>query len=588
MRTDSIRLPRGRHLIAKPARAIGRLAASLLLLMSCHSDDTGPGPVATLQAAPTSVDLMVNEVVQLVAVPHDAAGTALVGHPATWTSQDPLVATVTSFGRVTGVSPGRTNLIAVSEGVTAEVPVSVIPAVGEVEVMVNRVGSAADPQGFKLLIDGQALGDPLATVGRRVVELPVGMHTVRLEDIESRCELIGESSRVVFVLTKQRATLTFNIACRLPGKLVVKTQTVGQRTVSDPYRITLDGGAGVAIDPDGELRFDLPARKYQVALSTQDARCVAGTAHQEAGVFEGLTSTIEFQVRCYPNPPSLSGEKLVVSYRSTFGSGIAAMDPDGTLRFPVEDDLAGAGDAALSADGRRLAFRRFSAAGSNLVVLDVATGTRSVSAGALRMSGLSWSPDGQRLVTGLSNNGLTSLIVLRADGSLERTLGQSDAASVSADWAPDGRTIAFTRNNHVVMLMDSDGSNVRAITSSIERYFDGGDWSADGRTLLVRSYKHYCYYYSYYCYPFDMRLVVLDVATGKETRSIQIPDDAFGFVWGGTSEDVYFIRAGDVFHARLDAFAPVNVTRSPEDEWSVLWGRFEGSVPTTARRPGRR
>jgi len=285
---------------------------------------------------------------------------------------------------------------------------------------------------------------------------------------------------------------------------------------------------------------------------------------------------------------SLTGEKLVVSYRSNFGSGLYAMNLDGTVRFPVEDGLAGAGDAALSVDGRRLAFRRFGSDGSNLVVLDVATGTRSVSAGAWRMSGLSWSPDGQRLVTGLSNNGFTSLVVLRADGSLERTLGQSEAASVSADWAPDGRTIAFTRNNHDVKLMDADGSNVRTIMSSIERYFDGGDWSADGRTLLVRSYKHYCYYYSYYCYPFDMRLVVLDVATGKENRSIQIPDDAFGFVWGATSEDVYFIQAGDVFQARLGAFAPVNVTRSPEDEWSVLWGRFEGGPASAARRPGRR
>ena len=587
MKTDFIRQPREWRLIARHSRPIARLSASLLLLMSCHSDQTGPGPLAALHVESTSLELMVNEVVQLVAVPQDVAGTALT-RLVTWTSQVPSVATVTSFGRVTGVSVGRTTLIAVSEGITAEVTVSVIPAVGEVEIMVNRVGSAADPQGFRLLIDGQPLDDPLATVGRRVIALPVGMHTVRLEDIESRCELIGESSRIVFVVTRQRVALVFNVACRLPGQLLVKTQTVGQRTVSDPYRITLDGGADIAIDPDGELRFDLQPRKYQVTLSTQDARCLAGTPRQEVGVFEGFTSTIEFQVRCYADPPSLTGEKLVVSYRSNFGSGLYAMNLDGTVRFPVEDGLAGAGDAALSVDGRRLAFRRFGSDGSNLVVLDVATGTRSVSAGAWRMSGLSWSPDGQRLVTGLSNNGFTSLVVLRADGSLERTLGQSEAASVSADWAPDGRTIAFTRNNHDVKLMDSDGSNVRTIMSSIERYFDGGDWSADGRTLLVRSYKHYCYYYSYYCYPFDMRLVVLDVATGKENRSIQIPDDAFGFVWGATSEDVYFIQAGDVFHARLGAFAPVNVTRSPEDEWSVLWGRFEGGPASAARRPGRR
>jgi Bacterial Ig-like domain (group 2) len=588
MTTDFIRQPRHRRPIVRHARAISRLAATLLLLMSCHSDQTGPGPVAVLRVAPTSLEVMVNEAVQLVAFPEDAAGTALSGRQVTWTIQEPLIAAVTSFGRVTGVSTGHTTLTAVSEGVTAEVPVSVIAAAGEVQIDVNKVGAAADPQGFRLLVDGQPLGDPLATVGRRLVELPVGMHTVRLEDIESRCELIGESSRVVFVLTRQRAALAFNIACRLPGQLLVKTHTIGQRIVNNPYRISVDGGADLAIDPDGELRFELPARKYQVALMTLDTRCLVGTARQEVGVFESIISTIEFQVRCYPEPPSLTGGMIVVSYGSSFGSGLAAMSLDGTLRLPIEDGFSGIGDAALSADGRRLAFRRLGAGGSHLVVLDVPTGTKSVSAGALHISGLSWSPDGQRLVTGLWNNGLTSIAVLRADGSLERTLGQADPSSVSAHWAPDGGTIAFTRNNHGVMLVNADGSNVRAIRSSPELNFDGARWSADGRTLLVKSYKQWCYYYSsYYCYPYDAHLIVLDAATGKDIRNIPIPEYAYGFVWGATSDEVYFIQAGDVFHARLTAFVPVNVTRSPEDEWSVLFGRFEGGAVSSAGRPRR-
>jgi Tol biopolymer transport system component len=178
---------------------------------------------------------------------------------------------------------------------------------------------------------------------------------------------------------------------------------------------------------------------------------------------------------------------------------------------------------------------------------------------------------------------LTSLAVLRADGSLERDLGQADRASVSARWSPDCSAIAFTRNSHDVTLVDPDGSNRRAIMSSADRYFDGGDWSVDGRMLLLRSYKNYCYYYSWYCYPYDARLVVLDVASGREIRSITIPLDAFGFVWGRTTEEAYWIQAGDVYYSRLDAFAPVNVTRSPEDEWSVLWGRFESTAAPAPR-----
>jgi hypothetical protein len=547
--------------------------------MSCH-DQTAPDPVSVLYVEPTSLEVMVNEGVQLSAVPQNVAGVALAGRLVTWTSQEPLVATVTQSGRVTGVSIGQTTVVVESEGVTAEVPVSVIAAAGELDVWVTKAGLAPDPQGLRLLIDDQPLGGAPATVGHQSVALPVGMHTVRIEGIESRCELVGESSRVVFLVARQRMTISFSVACRLPGQLVVKTLTTGQRTVNDPYHVTLDGGPGVPIATDGELRFDLPPRNYLVSLSTLDARCLVSSAHQEAGVFESIISTVQFQVRCYEHPPSLSGEKLVVSYNSQFGSGIDAMDPDGAVRFSLDDS---AGDAALSTDGRRLAFRSFVAGGSRLIVLDLGTGTRSVSAGVMHISALSWSPDGQRLVTGLTSNDATSLVVLRADGSVERNLGQTERAPVSAHWAPDGSKIAFTRNNHDVMLVNADGSNVRALTSSTDRYFDGGDWSADGRTLLVRSYKQYCYYYSWYCYQYDARVVVLEVATGKELRSVSVPEYAFGFVWGRTTSEVYFIQAGDVFHTSLDVYAPVNLSHSPQDEWSVLWGNFAGSAAPAVR-----
>ena len=532
---------------------------------------------------------MVNEEVHLHPIPLSAAGASLPGRVVTWASRNPGIATVSALGAVTGVSVGQTTVIVASEGIAAEVPVSVIPAVGELDVSVTKFGHAADPEDFQLLVNGQPLDDPLDTFGRRLIVLPVGMHTASLEDLDDHCEIVGEQSRIVFVYPRQRQALTFNVACLLTGQLVVTTQTTGQRSVSDPYRVTLDGGDGVFIDPDGELRFDLHPGTYQVALSTEDPRCLVADAMQAATVLESSTLTIQFQVRCYADPPGLAGEKLVVSYNATSGSGLYAIDPDGARRFNIEGDPSGAGDPAISADGRRLAFRRFTPDGSHLVVIDVVSGARSVSVGRLNISGLSWAPDGQRLVTGLTSDGSTSLVVLRADGLVERNLGLRDATSLSAHWAPDGRTISVTRNNHAVLLVNPDGSEPRTLKSSTNEYFDGGQWSPDGQTLLVRSYKQWCYYYSWYCYPFDARLMVLDAATGREIRSVKVPDDAIGFVWGGTSEEVYFAQAGDVFRSRFDAFAPVNVTRSPEHEWSVQWGRFESGASSAARttRPSR-
>jgi hypothetical protein len=279
------------------------------LPLSCRTEETGPERAAALEVEPTSLDLMVNEVIHLHAVLRSAAGASLAGRVVTWASRDPEIATVSALGAVTGVSVGQAAVIVASEGVTAEVPVSVIPAIGEVDVTVAKIGHAADPQGFHFLLNGQPLDDPLDTFGRRLIVLPVGMHTASLVDLDDRCELVGEASRVLFVYPRQRQTLTFLVACLLPGQLVVKTQTIGQRSVSDPYRITFDGGAGVSIDPDGELRFDLHPRTYQVALSTLDARCLVANALQQATVLESSTVTIQFQVRCYPDPPGLSGEK---------------------------------------------------------------------------------------------------------------------------------------------------------------------------------------------------------------------------------------------------------------------------------------
>ena len=577
------------NLDARRARAIWLAAVPFLLLMSCNTEGTGPDPepVEVVQVNPASLELMVNEVRQLIAVPQNAAGAALSNRNVSWASHDPSIASVTASGLVTALNIGSTTVVATSEGASTAVTISVVAAFGEMELAVRKIGLAGDPQGLTILVDGQPLGTPLTTVGNRVLTLPVGMHSVSISGVESRCSLHGDASLVTFVVPRQRVALTFFISCLAPGQLRIQTQTTGQRTNSNPYRITIEGGSELAISANGEVVLDLRPQKYRVALTTDDVRCLVGTAIQEAPVPEAGNASMLFQVRCNPDPPSLSGDRLVVSHRSGFGWGLDATDLNGNNRFTFGVGPVGAGDAAVSADGRRLAFRRFGGnSASNLVVLDVGTWTESVSASASRISVLSWSPDGQQLVTGLtSSNNLTSLVLLRADGTVERNFGQSDYSAIWPDWSPDGSTIAFTRNNHEIMLINANGTNLRALKSESGRKFDGPDWSPDGRTLLVRGYKEWCYYYYSYCYTYDTRVLTIEVATGREILSVQIPEYAFGFVWGRTTDEVYFIQAGDVFYSRFVPFAPVNVTRSLEDEYAVLWGNFAGGAAARRASP---
>jgi WD40 repeat protein len=529
---------------------------------------------------------MLNEVLQVQAYPQNATGKFLPNRKVTWASGDPLVATVSSDGVVSAVALGNTTVFAASEGIAAQIPVSVEPARGDVDIIVNKLGRAAFPSGLQVQIDGEPI-DMSPTGGQLQITLPVGSHTANIANIDAPCELLGEASRVLFVVARQRTTLRIDLSCLLDGQLVVKSQTSGARTPVGPFRFIVDDGVENAIDANGEVRFTLRPKTYQVSLSTNDARCLTSNPVQQAFVNESMAATVQFVVRCYENPPALIGEKLVVSYNSSAPHGLDAMDADGSNRFSVDLSPEGSADPAVSADGRRLAFRRLASTGeSHLVVVDLTTGAQSVSTGTMQISSLSWSPDGQRLVTGIWSNGANNLVVLRPDGSIERSLGQKAARPFVADWAPNGNTIAFTSGDHAIRFVDPNGSNPRNFKASTADFYEGARWSPDGRFLMVRAYEQWCYYYSWYCYPFNTRLVVFDAATGTEVRKLPVPDDALGFVWGATVNDVYFIQGGDVHYGRLDNFVPANLTRSPENEWSVLYGRFDGSG-AAARARGR-
>ena len=84
-----------------------------------------PPPVVSVQLAPTSVSLVVSAVQQFTASALGAEGDILPGRLVSWTSTNVSVATVTSGGLVTGVSPGSATIVATIEGKSATAPIVV-------------------------------------------------------------------------------------------------------------------------------------------------------------------------------------------------------------------------------------------------------------------------------------------------------------------------------------------------------------------------------------------------------------------------------------------------------------------------------
>jgi len=86
-------------------------------------------PVATVTVAPATASVATTQSTTLTATLKDAAGNVLTGRTIAWTSSNPLVATVSAAGVVTGVLPGSVTITATSGGQsgTSAVTVTLLP-----------------------------------------------------------------------------------------------------------------------------------------------------------------------------------------------------------------------------------------------------------------------------------------------------------------------------------------------------------------------------------------------------------------------------------------------------------------------------
>src|SRR5204863_2224 len=82
-------------------------------------------PVATVDVTPRSASVQAGQTVQLTATPKDANGAPLSGRTVTWSSSNTAVATVSSSGLVSGVTPGSATITATSEGKSGTSSISV-------------------------------------------------------------------------------------------------------------------------------------------------------------------------------------------------------------------------------------------------------------------------------------------------------------------------------------------------------------------------------------------------------------------------------------------------------------------------------
>lgn len=105
------------------------LVHALLLGSACGVTDTDePSPVGTVKVTPPTLELVAGNIGALDAEVTDGAGNVVRDRRVVWASANPGIATVADNGVVTGVSAGRVEIAATSEGKSGIANVNVLPA----------------------------------------------------------------------------------------------------------------------------------------------------------------------------------------------------------------------------------------------------------------------------------------------------------------------------------------------------------------------------------------------------------------------------------------------------------------------------
>jgi TolB protein len=187
---------------------------------------------------------------------------------------------------------------------------------------------------------------------------------------------------------------------------------------------------------------------------------------------------------------------------------IHAVEPDGTgerVAFPA-DSLPSAGQFAWSADGRKIAFDGYYGdhEGISTAAAD-GSSVRSITDGPNDLWP-SWSPDGQMIVfastrydpsvegcpTGIDLRCPTDIYVMDVDGSAITRLTTDPSPEWDPVWSPDGTQIAFVKGESEVevFVMNTDGSDVRRVTSTEGGSGFAPSWSPDGSKIVFGSIQY--------------------------------------------------------------------------------------------------
>src|SRR5437867_3852872 len=249
----------------------------------------------------------------------DASGNVLLSPTVEWASSDSSVAVVRpglawwqTSGReawLTLRAGGVATITATSEGLSYTVvvrsrPVPSEPA-GSLGVTTTTTGTDFDPNGYSLTVAGvsyQRLWGVPVNGSVTLPGVPVGEHSVTLNELAPNCAVIGANPQTVTITAGTTSQVAFAVTCGSGApSLRVTISTTGGDLDTTGYRVNVLGfGFQDGAPVNGPVAFYfIPPGAYQVELQDIAANCVvSGANRQTVTVTGGATAELAFAVTC--------------------------------------------------------------------------------------------------------------------------------------------------------------------------------------------------------------------------------------------------------------------------------------------------
>lgn len=237
-----------------------------------------------------------------------------------------------------------------------------------------------------------------------------------------------------------------------------------------------------------------------------------------------------------PQSAPFAGEdSLIYPAGLTGNSNLCLLRPQGGRLFNLKEEDREDVFPACSPDGRWLAFSSERNGKSEVYLMNTEDGTvKQLTHGNGSHRAPAWSPDGKRIAFTSNRDGNPEIYVMNADGSNPVNLTRNSGYDADPAWSPDGSKIAFASRRRGyrgfrVFLMDVDGQNAHAISSTDSPGYVYPAWSPDGKRIA-------------YGGPSDksIELFVCNADGSQHRRLTQLGGDNSMAVWSRDGKRIVF------------------------------------------------